>query len=345
MSEHHDWRTTVVLDMPPKKAAQWMANSSDTVEFVWPENAVGYDDHNPSDELHPKEIPNTFKQSNFVTSLETAVKRSQPTHILINTPEAALAVIQLGLHEAIPTTFYTHHENLVIDPAPKSSLFGPEYMQMLHDIVGTAGIQTATQSHYNVERLAHLNLSTPAVVLPMPIPDPELLEPYDGPREGVLFIGRHEPRKQPQQFAAKVAKAGLPAKVLTNKTGEWKFEKTFEKYDVTDYEIRSQITGQEKANFIKSAQIAFHPAKLESYGFSAMETLAAGLPTLLVHEYGWWQAFIDEGVHITPIRQAHLKLQQLYERPISAAPTYGKVQEQQTFVEWERYFSSSPRLT
>lgn len=344
MSEHHGWRTTVILDMPPKKAAQWMATSNETVEFRWPENPVGYDHHNPSDEPRPKEIPNTFKQSNFVTSLRAALGATPPTHILINTPEAALAVMELDLPATIPTTFYTHHENLVINPVPKSSLFGPDYMQMLYNIVQSSHIQTATQSDFNVQRMAHLKLSASAVVLPMPIPDPELLEPYEAPRQGVLFIGRHEPRKQPAVFAAKVAKAGLPAKVLTNTRGVSKFKKTFEKYGVTDFEIRNQITGHDKADFIRSARIAFHPAKLESYGFSAMETLAAGLPTLLVHEYDWWQAFIDDGVHITPIRDAHNALLELYRRPLQAAPSFAARREQETFAIWEKYLNSDQHL-
>lgn len=250
----------------------------------------------------------------------------------------------MGLHCEIPTTFYTHHENLVLNPIPKSSKFGPSYMEMLYRIIGTAGVTTATQSDYNVERMQYLEFSAAPVVLPMPIPDPQLLQPYEGERSGVLFIGRHEPRKQPAVFAQKVAQAGLPAKVLTRASGEKKFEATFKKYGITDHNIQSEITGQEKADFIKSARIAFHPAKLESYGFSAMETLAAGLPTLLVHEYDWWQAFIDDGVHITPIRDAHNALLELYERPLNTAPSFAARREQETFAIWEKYLNSDQHL-
>lgn len=216
-------------------------------------------------------------------------------------------------------------------------------MGMLVDIVGTAGIQTATQSHYNVDRMAHLSLSAPPIVLPMPIPDPELLEPYDGLREGVLFIGRHEPRKQPAVFARKIAQAGLPAKVLTNRKGEGKFRKTFKKHRVTDFEIRSQITGQDKADFIKSARMAFHPAKLESYGFSAMETLAAGLPTLLVAEYEWWRSFADDGVQITPVRHAVDHLLRLYDKEPEQSCSNWAQQERDTFRIWAEYLQSSRR--
>lgn len=344
MADHFGWKVTVIMDRPPREdQGKDMKEAHPSAEYVWPDKPTKYTGYNPDPSQYAKDVPNKFKTSNFATALKLALNASKPTHILINTPEAALAVIELGLQDFIPTTFYTHHENLVIPVVPKSSKFGPEYMQMLFDIVGTPNIQTATQSQFNVERMGHLPLLESAVVLAMPIPDPELLMSYNGARNGVLFIGRHEPRKQPAVFARKVGLAGLPAKVLTNAKGADKFRETFKKHGITDYKIEYEITGQDKADFIKSARIAFHPAKLESYGFSAMETLAAGLPTMLVQEYGWWWAFIDDGVHITPIRQAHLKLQQLYERPISAAPTYGKVQEQQTFEEWERYFSSQPQ--
>lgn len=317
MAQHFDWRVTVILDKPVRPENLDIMQTGSNVAFVVPEHPKKYAGYNPDPSQFAKEVPNPFKQANFEAALNKALLAAKPSHILINTPEAGVAVTSLGLQNRFSTTFYTHHENLVLPEVPKSNKFGPEYMQMLFDIVATDGMQTATQSHFNIERMAHLNMSSPATVLPMPIPDIELLTPYSGAKEGVLFIGRHEPRKQPAVFARKLAEAKLPAKVLTNKKGEDKFINTFEKYGVTDYEIRSEIIGKEKAGFIQSARIAFHPAKIESYGFSAMETLAAGLPTLLIHEYGWWQSFIEERVDITPIRQAKENLIQLYNKKVS----------------------------
>lgn len=345
MAKHLGWRVTLIMDNNPYASATAMKEAAKTNgEFVMPSEPVSHTGHNPDRSLYAKEIPNQFRVQNFAVALSKALESEPPTHLLINTPEAALAVLEMGLHCEIPTTFYTHHENLVLNPIPKNSKFGPSYMEMLYRIIGTAGVTTATQSDYNVERMQHLEFSAAPVVLPMPIPDPQLLQPYEGERSGVLFIGRHEPRKQPAVFAQKVAQAGLPAKVLTRASGEKKFEATFKKYGITDHNIRSEITVQEKADFIKSARIAFHPAKLESYGFSAMETLAAGLPTLLVHEYDWWQAFIDNGVHITPVRDAHNALLELYERPLNTAPSFAAHREQQTFAIWEQYLNSDRHL-
>ncbi len=344
MASHFGWRVTVIMDNQPYASANAMKEAAQQLGgFIMPSQPVSHTGHNPDKSQYAKEVPNHLRVQNFKSALRLALEVEPPTHLLINTPEAALAVLEMGLHGKIPATFYTHHENLVLNPIPKSSKFGPSYMEMLYRIIGTAGVITATQSDYNVERMHHLEFSAAPVVLPMPIPDTQLLQPYEGERSGVLFIGRHEPRKQPAVFAQKVAQAGLSAKVLTRASGEKKFEATFRKYGVTDHNIRSEITGQEKADFIRSARIAFHPAKLESYGFSAMETLAAGLPTLLVHEYDWWQAFIDDGVHITPIRDAHNELLKLYERPLQAAPNYVAHREQQTFAIWEQYLDADHR--
>lgn len=333
------WRVSVILDRPPKAFGKDMMDAHPAAKYVWPDEPQKYAGYNPDPSRFAKEVPNRFKTQNFVMSLKQLLSAEPPTHILINTPEAGLAVIEIQLHQQVPTIFYTHHENLVLSPVPKSSKFGPEYMAMLEDIVATKGIKVATQSAYNIERMGHLQFGEPPIVLPMPIPDPELLAPYKGVRKGVLFVGRHEPRKQPDVFAKKVALAELPAKVLTNRAGEEKFKKTFAKHGITDFEIFSQITGVQKAHFIQSARVAFHTANLESYGFSAMETLRAGVPTLLIQEYDWWQAFMHEGVKIAPIRSAHIKLKKMYEAG-GSVPQDGEAEEQRTMELWRSYLNS-----
>ncbi len=45
-----------------------------------------------------------------------------------------------------------------------------------------------------------------------------------------------------------------------------------------------------------------------------METLAAGLPTLLIDEYNWWHPFQQYGVHVAEKSKAADKLIQLYLR-------------------------------
>lgn len=201
-------------------------------------------------------------------------------------------------------------------------------------------ITVATQSRHNLQRLQQLTLGAAPIVLPMPIPDDELLtERFVQPKKGVLFIGRHEGRKASKTFADKVAKAGLPAKVLTNKRGERSFEKTLSAAGIADYEIASNLSGNAKADFIRSAKIAFHPSLSESYGFCAMETLAAGLPTLCIEEREWWRNFEDDGVFVCPSRQAKDKLLELYQlNGTNSGDWTGR--EQATKAAWSTFIQS-----
>jgi len=336
MANHFGWQVTVVLDKKPFGQSRELMEASQYTDFVWPSEYLSYAKHTEENEFTGEAI-NTAKVANFTRSLELALERSKPDHVLINTPDAVQSVAVLGLQNAIPTTFYTHHENLVVPPEQASKVFAPSYNDFLYRIPSVRGITTTTQCEYNLCRMGHLNFATPPIVLPMPIPDPQLMQPYSGKREGVLFIGRHEPRKDPKLFVKTVAEAGLPAKVLTNKRGAKKFKKLFEEAGVTNPEIEAQITGDIKADFIKSAKVAFHPAVSESYGFSAMETLAAGLPTLLIKERDWWQAFKDDGVHLTSPEDAVADLLHLYDQGLPPNQTIWRQREQDTFAAWQHY--------
>lgn len=338
MTDHFGWQVTVVLDKKPFGQSKELMEGSQSACFVWPPEPVSYANHTKATRFSGETL-NLAKVVNFTQSFELAQQDNPPDQILINTPDAVEAVAVLGLQNDIPTTFYTHHENLVVPPEQASKVFAPAYNKFLYSIPAIKGITTATQCEYNLSRMDHLSFSEPPVVLPMPIPDPQLLESYGGQREGVLFIGRHEPRKDPKLFAKTVAAAGLPAKVLTNKRGIKKFKKLLTEAGVTEFEIKGQVTGDEKADFIKSTKVAFHPARMESYGFSAMETLAAGLPTLLIEERDWWRAFKDDGVHLTSRKDAANDLRALYEQDLPPNQTTWVKREHDAFRAWQEYLA------
>lgn len=338
MADQLGWHLTVVLDKSPIGQAKELKSSCPWPTYVWPNRPVSYAEHNPGP-FPGKETVNRFRVQNFQTALCHALAIGLPSHVLINTPEAVIAANQLGLPAQVPTTFYTHHENLVVPPNQSSKVFDQSYNDFIDSVPAMPGITTATQCKFNLVRMARLEFSRPPLVLPMPIPEPALMEPYAGPRIGVLFIGRHEKRKDPELFAKVVAEAGLPAKVLTNKRGITKFERTFQKVGLADYDIRGQIIGSPKVDFIRSAKVAFHTARLESYGFSAMESLAAGLPTLLIEERGWWQAFENDGVLKTSRDNAVDALRALYEQAHTPTSNCWKKLEMNTFRRWRSYLS------
>lgn len=342
MAVSFGWKITVVLDKKPFGQSNDLLDFANT-KYIWPTDPLSYAEHTKNTRF-TGEVINIAKVDNFKTSLGLALEETKPNHIIINTPDAVQAVTVMGLEKLYPTTFYTHHENLIVEPKQASKVFSPKYNDFLYSILEHPQIQTATQCDYNIGRMDKLMIAInrsygkQPIVLPMPIPDIELLSPYTGPKDSVLFIGRHEPRKNPKFFAKAVAAARLPAKVLTNKRGVKKFAKLFDTFGITDYEIRYQLTGQAKAEFIQSAKIAFHPARTESYGFSAMETLAAGLPTLLIEEYKWWKSFQHQNITLRNRKQAIDALHNLYH---SAKPTSNNTNwikhEVATFRAWSDY--------
>lgn len=338
MADHFGWNVTVVLDKKPFGQSREMVEAHSSARYFWPPEPISYATHTTATQF-TGEMINVAKVANFIEGFKLARAENEPDHILINTPDAVEAALNLNLHKKHPTTFYTHHENLVVPMDKASKVFGASYNGFLYLIPQIPGITLATQCDYNLARMGHLAFATPPIVLPMPIPDPQLMQPFSGQREGVLFIGRHEPRKDPKLFVKTVAEAGLPAKVLTNKRGIKKFKELFENAGVTDFEIKAQITGDEKTDFIKSAKIAFHPAVSESYGFSAMETLAAGLPTLLIEEREWWRSFEHDSVDLTSKEDATAALRNLYDlsRPMLQNPWVQR--EAHIFAAWKKYFS------
>ena len=340
MARELGWSVVCVLDKKPIGQGRHMMEAHQDVEYIWPDTPQSYREH--GSRFDPETV-NLFKVANFAAAIEIAMSKYTPDLVLINTLEASLAQQHVAASSAsgtnVRTIFYTHHENFVVPEAKRSKVFAASYNQALFDQANTPGIEIATQSQFNIQRMNQVGFpfAHEPMMLPMPLPDLVLLEPYAGKKEGVLFIGRHEARKNQKLFAQAVAQAGLPAKVLTNRRGAEKFKKTLTEAGISNFDIRYELTGQAKADFIKSARIAFHPAGLESYGFSAMETLAAGLPTLLIEEFDWWRAFEHDGVIVTSRKDAGSRLRKLHE---FAKPAHHAVWEQVEIKTKEKWRAS-----
>jgi len=336
------WRLTCVLDrMPQSDAAKQMHRLVSTADYVWPVAPLGY----PQADRFAKFDIVDPQVENFKASLSMALAKHDepPALIIVNTPEAIEAPVALDFPAETQVIFYTHHENLIDRAIPKSNRFSDAFNAYLWGIARRKGVRLATQSAHNLYKLrrsdgpAPLNCSSTPLMLPMPIPDEELLNTARAiDREGVLFIGRFEPRKSPDLFVAKVAETGLPAKVLTNEAGKRKFMKAFAAANIVNYSIGANLSGQAKADFIKSATIAFHPSARESYGFCAMETLAAGLPTLCLEHRDWWRNFASDDVETTSTRDAAEKLLHLYANGKSSRTDW-EAREAQTAAIWKSF--------
>ncbi len=221
--------------------------------------------------------------------------------IVCNNPESAVAAYSLSLAQHVAVIFYTHIEVLF----GNSSTFSKAYTHQVKAMCGWPDLSIGTQSEFNT------TLIDRALFLPMPVPEQALLKLSKGKKSGVLFTGRFEKRKNPELFLRVVAKAGLPAKILTGgKDAHGKWERALKEYGIKKYEIKVGIIGKQKVDFIKSAKVAFHPSMLESFGLSAFETLHA-CPTLLLEEYRWTKAFKGLACYATK-KTAAASLKELY---------------------------------
>mgnify|MGYP000232484556 CR=1 FL=1 len=334
MAQQLNWHVICVLDKKPGNLSQPLMDVVSGVEYIWTSDALSYAKP-PDSSQFDKENVSAEKIENFRRSLNVARQQHEPDLILINTPEATDAAMATG--QSLPAgrvLFYTHHENAFYQGKKKGwDKFSPAYDAFLNNLIRLPGLTIATQSQHNLDQLLAKHPGISGVVLPMPLPDLEVLSGVPAkPPEGVLFIGRHEQRKASADFAKYIAKTGFPAKVLTNKKGAASFVKTLTKAGVAQFDIQYDLSGQAKANFIASAKIAFHPSWSESYGFCAMETLAAGLPTLCL-DRGWWQNFADAGVQVSSTRQATEKLASLYSSAPNSTVDWWQ-REQQTISTW-----------
>jgi hypothetical protein len=138
-----------------------------------------------------------------------------------------------------------------------------------------------------------------------------LLEPYNGSRKGVLFIGRWEEGKNPEAYIRVMKECKIHCKVMTNSNGAKKFEKAFADAGITDYEIRVGITGQEKVDFIKGCGVHFNPSLRESYGIAFMECLGH-MPCVVLDNQDWSDNFNEKYFHKVNIKDAAETIVDIY---------------------------------
>lgn len=291
MSQTLSWKCDFILDKKPRDSSLLDYLKQAGANFYYPPEPLTYSGHQSkfvfSDSL------NFEKVINFRNALLKAYENNLYDMILINTPEAGPATYIGDLFQYIPICFYTHNENVVFMDTKSSNVFNQAFDDITKSMMSWPNMKVGTQSQRNVDSIRKATGLTDQVnLLPMRIPESQLLEPNLpwAEKHGMLFIGRYEPRKNPEAFVAAAKATGFKPLILTNSAGKEKFEKDFSDQGIDDYDIRVSIIGQEKVDFIKSARIAYHPSKLESYGFCAFESLHS-CPTFALEEYGWHEGF------------------------------------------------------
>jgi len=239
---------------------------------------------------------NYEKCINFRTALTTALSNHVYDLIICNDTESAFVCYQMQLYKNIAIATYAH-ECVSISPELKSGVFKDCYYDLVDKMMFWPEMKTLIQTEQNQEKLTTRFQSTPNVkVQYYPLTDSTDLQIAS--RDGLLFIGRHEERKNPVEFI-KVLKeikdkygVELKANVMTRASHVKKWKADFESINHTNYEIVADVVGYEKEKIIQSSKVAFMPYKNESFGIAVLEALR-WMPTIVLSKFNWHYNFKD----------------------------------------------------
>ena len=308
MAARLNWKVDVILDKAPR--------SGGAAEFVATLEAAGATICQPESPIHPGPYNQwfTFSQSyslECITSIRnTLIEQMQKTHydaILHNMPEFILATHSLALR--VPIINYSHHPDMVFLEYSSNDIFLKEYFEMYFKMASIDNQICATQTQRNADELTEKGLKS--LALTMPCPEQGLMEPYSGSKEGVLFIGRWEERKFPTAFVELIKVTGLPARVMTSPKGVAKFERELDAIGAT-HDVRSNIMGQEKIDFIRSSKVFYMPSKKESFGFALMENMGHSPCVVLSDNHHWYTNFDTQYIDIVTQADAAERVTELY---------------------------------
>lgn len=277
------------------------------------------------------------RMANFRNAIIEALEHNLYDAFICNTYESVQVCSTMGLEDVIQIIAYTHLESQIFEDTHNPFLTATN--EMMRKQLEMNDIYIGTQSKFN-----QLNISDMAYHLPIPITERELLNTYDNPREGVLFVGRWEEGKNPELFIDLIEQTKLPAKVMTSPNGVKKFVDKLSKLGVK-HDVRASIIGKEKVDFITSARIAFNPSVVESYGMAFYEQHIQ-LPTLVLENQRWTNNFNEKFFYTCTKKDMAIKAKELYDTFTNSKFWYdvGSLQhaigqEKQVFHKWNECFN------
>ena len=301
------WKVDIILDKEPTNDFSQVVKSLGA-RILFPSTSLRYNDHTATFAF--SDTINFEKIINFRKALLTAFETNIYDMIVCNTQEAMTASYAMTLHEYIPVVFYTHLHSMIFRESQGSDVFLSSYHNFYNKHMEFSDIIIGTQSQKNIDELTKFG-ATNCHLLCMPMSERKLLESYTGTRKGVLFIGRWEEGKNPDAYIRVMKESGLPCKVMTNSNGAKKFEKAFADNDITDYEIKASITGQEKVDFIKGCKVFFMPSLRENYPFAFLECLGH-MPCVVLDTQDWSDNFDNRYFYKVSLNEASDTINALY---------------------------------
>ena len=275
-------RVDIILDKKPTNELANVFNKYG-VNFFYNTNAYSYSNHQNT--FKNKDTFNLEKMANFKIALQLALKDNKYDLFVCNTIESITPAYALNCK---PLVIYTHLYRQIYRDSDNG-----KFLESFHNftdmVQGLNGVTIATQSNHNQTVLSKYYKNVE--VLPMPMPERKFLHHDMLPRKknGVLFVGRHESGKRPDMFLQICKEANLPVNILTSKHSAIKFREKCEKLNL-QYDIRSEIIGQEKIDFMLNSRVHLNVSKNESYSFSTYECLGH-MPVITLDDCVWADNF------------------------------------------------------
>ena len=240
---------------------------------------------------------NFEKSINFRTAIVKALSSNMYDLVICNDTESAFVCYQMELYKSMKIASYAH-ECQSINPELGAGVFKDCYYDLIDKMMFWPQVTTLIQTEQNksklLEKFNHINMDMNAVVQLYPLTDSFPVNSLE--KDGLLYIGRHEDRKNPAEYI-KVLKAikdkygvELKANVMTRSAHVKKFEADFAAIGHTNYEIVADVVGDEKAKIIQKSKVAFMPYKNESFGIAVLEALRF-MPTVVLDKYDWHYNF------------------------------------------------------
>jgi glycosyltransferase involved in cell wall biosynthesis len=295
MCNRMSWKVDIILDKNTDIAFADLIKTLGA-NIICPEKAVSYNIHTGffsySDSINFEKI------QNFRDSIIKALNTNIYDMFVCNTQESMSAMYAIGIQKYIPVVFYTHLHSMIFRKEQNfADVFIPSYHNFFNKHMEFSDVYIGTQSKKNIAELSSYGANS--VLLRMPLSERDLLVEHRKERKGVLFIGRWEDGKNPQAFIKAIELSKLPAKVMTNESGQKKFKAEFEKLGITDYEIKAGIVGKEKIEFITSAKLFFMPSLRENYPFAFYECLGH-MPCIVLDKQDWSENFNSKFFYKVP---------------------------------------------
>ena len=333
MCKRIGWKVDIILDKAPTNTFSDLIKDMGA-NIIYPNDTLRYTDHTATFAF--SDTINFEKIINFRKSLLKAFEYNIYDMVVCNTQEAMTAAYAMTINKYIPVMFYTHLHSMIFRDTQGSDVVLDSYHNFYNKHMEFNDIIIGTQSQKNIDELTKFGAAN-CVLLRMPMSERGLLEPSDGNKKGVLFIGRWESGKNPEAYIKAMTECGLPCKVMTNSNGAKKFEKAFKDAGITDYEIRAGIVGEEKVDFIKGCKVFFMPSLRENYPFAFLECLGH-MPCIVLDTQDWSDNFDSKYYYKVSTKEVSEAIKAAYQtNQLPEALEYVKNLDSDTAEGWIRF--------